>query len=45
MRPGEARDITVKITSTDAPVARQAININAFAGDEAAGGVTLYVHS
>jgi len=42
---GETRTVTVKITSDGAPVLRQPINVNAFAGDELAGGVTLYVHS
>ena len=44
LQAGEQTDVTVKITSTDAPVAMQAININAFDGDTLVGGVTLYVH-
>ena len=45
LTPGEERAVSVTITSTDAPVAMQAININGFTGDELVGGVTLYVHS
>ena len=44
LQAGEQTDVTVKITSTDAPVAMQAININAFDGNALVGGVTLYVH-
>jgi hypothetical protein len=45
MQPGETRTVTVEITTTDAPVARQAINVNAFAEGAHVGGLTLYVHS
>lgn len=45
LRPDETQAVTVKITSDDGPVTRQAINVNAFVGKELIGGVTLYVHS
>jgi hypothetical protein len=45
MEPGETRLVTVDITATDAPVIRQAVNVNAHAEDGLVGGVTLYVHS
>jgi hypothetical protein len=45
LRPGEERDVTVKITATDGFVGTQAINVNAVDGLELVGGVTLYVHS
>lgn len=41
----ETQAVTVKITSDGNPIARQAINVNAFASDELVGGVTLYVRS
>jgi hypothetical protein len=43
--PAETQNVTVRITSDGSPVTRQAINVNAFAGDELVGGVTMYVHS
>ena len=45
LQSGEQTDVTVKITATDAFVTMQAININAFDGNELVGGVTLYVHN
>ena len=42
--PGEAHDITVKITAIDGFAGTQPINVNAFDGQELVGGVTLYVH-
>jgi hypothetical protein len=45
LQPGEETDVTVKITATDAFVTMQAINVNAFDGNELVGGVTLYVHN
>jgi hypothetical protein len=43
--PGEEQLITVKVTATDGFVGRQAINVNAFDGNELVGGVTLYAES
>lgn len=42
---GEERLITVKVTARDGFAGRQAINVNAFDGDQPAGGVTLYAQS
>lgn len=44
LRPGEARDIAVKITAVDGFAGTQPINVNAFDGADLVGGVTLYVH-
>jgi hypothetical protein len=41
--PGEEGNIAVDITAPDGFAGRQAININAFDGDQLAGGVTVYV--
>jgi hypothetical protein len=43
--PGEEQLITVKVTAPDGFVGRQAINVNAFDGNELVGGVTLYAES
>jgi hypothetical protein len=43
--PGQTQMVTVSITSDGSVVAGRAINVNAFAGDELIGGVTLVVHS
>lgn len=43
LAPGEETTVTVDVTSPDTFVGRQAINVNAFAGDWMAGGVTLFV--
>src|SRR5262245_10939827 len=43
--PGEETTVTVDVTSPDPFVGRQAINLNAFAGDWMAGGVTLFVEA
>jgi hypothetical protein len=43
--PGETQTVTVSITSDGSAVTGRAINVNAFAGDELIGGVTLVVHS
>ena len=52
-QPGEVIDlgpegeqlITVKVTAPDGFAGRQAINVNAFDGDDLVGGVTLYAES
>jgi len=52
-QPGEVIDlgpegeqlITVKVTAPDGFVGRQAINVNAFVGNDLVGGVTLYAES
>jgi hypothetical protein len=41
--PGQSTTITVDVTVPDGYRGRQAININAFAGQALAGGVTFYV--
>lgn len=43
LEPGEAVNVIVDVTSPDPFLGRQAINVNAFAGDWMAGGVTLFV--
>jgi hypothetical protein len=43
LAPDEETTVTVDVTSPDTFVGRQAINVNAFAGDWMAGGVTLFV--
>jgi hypothetical protein len=45
LRPEEEQLITVKVTARDGFVGRQAININAFDGNDLVGGVTLYAES
>lgn len=45
LHPDQTQAVTVKITSDGNPIVNQAINVNAFAGAELVGGVTLYVHS
>jgi hypothetical protein len=45
LEPRETQIVTVSITSDGSVVPSRAININAFAGDELIGGVTLVVHS
>ncbi len=44
LRPGEQRDIAVKITAVDGFTGTQPINVNALDGNDLVGGVTLYVH-
>ena len=43
--PGGEQLITVKVTAPDGFSGRQAINVNAFDGDDLVGGVTLYAES
>ena len=45
LSPEEEQLITVKVTAKDGFVGRQAINVNAFDGNELVGGVTLYAES
>jgi hypothetical protein len=40
---GEQQQVTVDVIAPDGFVGRQAINVNAFAGERLVGGVTLYV--
>jgi hypothetical protein len=43
--PEGERLVTVKVTAPDGFVGRQAINVNAFDGNDLVGGVTLYAES
>lgn len=43
LEPGQQENITVDITAPDGFAGRQAINVNAFDGENLVGGVTLYV--
>lgn len=43
--PEEEQLVTVKVTAPDGFVGRQAINVNAFDGNDLVGGVTLYAES
>lgn len=43
LAPGEETFVTVDVTAPDSFKGKQAINVNAFADDQLAGGVTLYV--
>lgn len=43
LKPGQQEDVTVNVTAPDGFSGRQAININAFDGENLVGGVTLYV--
>ncbi len=43
-QPAEEQLITVSVVAPDGFTGQQAINVNAFAGDDLVGGVTLYVH-
>jgi hypothetical protein len=45
LAPESEQLITVKVTAPDGFVGRQAINVNAFDGDDLVGGVTLYAES
>jgi hypothetical protein len=45
LSPEEEQLITVKVTAPDGFVGRQAINVNAFDGNDLVGGVTLYAES
>src|SRR5580704_16017175 len=41
--PGQSTPVTVDITAPDGYAGRQAINVNAYAGQTLVGGVTFYV--
>ena len=41
--PGQSTPVTVDITAPDGYVGRQAVNVNAYAGQTFVGGVTFYV--
>jgi len=43
--PEEERAVSVKVTAPDGFVGRQAINVNAFDGEDLVGGATLYAES
>lgn len=45
LRENEEREVSVRITATDAFVTLQPININVFDAEQPVGGVTLYVHN
>lgn len=45
LRPGEERDVTVKIVAADGFTGEADINLNGFFDDALVGGVTLRVHS
>jgi hypothetical protein len=44
LAPGQTTDVLVDITAPDGFGATQALNVNAFEGDQLVGGVTLQVH-